>query len=336
MFFHNTASSNNPEVSTFLNSLELMSFKLPFEVIKSDKKNSDQQARRMLAATQTGTAVANTFLYANQSILILMVIFLAIYVVVLLLQKYMDFCFSRCPKARFYSNEITEFLLKRFKWAYFDFVMWLSYVPFLFFALVQLQNFSFETGDKSVSSLISLVIIVVYPAYPFFIGWLIKSHYETLKEEDTDKLLEMSMGPYVSKIQRDKISLAYAPLKYLRKLLFAILVATVHNGIVVLSLLLALNVAFILFLCIRRPHTTKLYFGFDVAIEAILLGFELFMLIYVTQGGNKIDLMSIITHSLGFVMANLSLVIAIILNLIAYYKVIRCIWDLAKHLKERG
>lgn len=146
----------------------------------------------------------------------------------------------------------------------------------------------------------------------------------------------MSMGPYVSKIQRDKVSLAYAPLKYLRKLLFAILVSTIHNGIVTLSLLLALNVAFVLFICIKRPHSTKLYFGFDLAIEAILVGFEIFMLIYVTQGGNKIDIMSIITHTLGFVMANLSLVIAIILNLIAYFKVIMCLWELGKHLKEKG
>lgn len=107
-----------------------------------------------------------------------MVIFLSIYIVVWLLQKYMDSCFSRCPKARFYSTEICEFLLKRFKWAYFDFIMWLSYVPFLFFSLVQLQNFSLENSDKAVSSLISLVIIIVYPLYPFFIAWLIKSHYE--------------------------------------------------------------------------------------------------------------------------------------------------------------
>jgi hypothetical protein len=46
--------------------------------------------------------------------------------------------------------------------------------------------------------------------------------------------------------------------------------------------------------------------------------------------------MSIITHSLGFMMANASLIIAIILNLIAYYKIIVCIWDLVKHLRAKN
>jgi hypothetical protein len=60
------------------------------------------------------------------------------------------------------------------------------------------------------------------------------------------------------------------------------------------------------------------------------------MMVYIKQGAYKIDLMSIITHSLGFLMANASLVIAIILNLIAYYKIIMCIWELVKHLRRKG
>jgi hypothetical protein len=46
--------------------------------------------------------------------------------------------------------------------------------------------------------------------------------------------------------------------------------------------------------------------------------------------------MSIITHAVGFIVANLSLIVAIMLNLIAYYKIFYCMYDLYKHLKERG
>jgi len=305
----------------------LMSFQLPIKLIpdSSSSDTTDNTSRRLLVSA-AAQSVSNSFLVANQSIILLMLIFTAIYIVVLITQKYMDSCFAKCPRARFYSNEICEFLLKRFKWAYVDFIMWLSYMPFLFFALVQLQVIAFDSADKAISSVISIVIIIAYPAYPFFIAWLIKSHYSVLEVPDSDTLLEMSMSPYVGKIHRDKLSLAYYPLKYFRKLLFAIFVATISNGLVVLGLLIAINVAFLLFICIKRPHSSKLFLGFDITIELVLLGFEIFMLIYVTQGGNKIDLMSIITHSLGFLMANASLAIAIVLNLIAYYKIIMCIY----------
>lgn len=337
MFFHNTAASNNPEVSKFLDSLSLMSFQLPIKLIPDSSNNSQNATTsRRLLVSAAAQSVSNSFLVANQSIILLMLIFTAIYIVVLLTQKYMDACFARCPKARFYSNEVCEFLLKRFKWAYVDFIMWLSYMPFLFFALVQLQVIAFDTADKAISSVISIVIIIAYPVYPFFIAWLIKSHYAALEVPDSDTLLEMSMAPYVGKINRDKVSLAYYPLKYLRKLLFCIFVATISNGLVVLGLLIGINVAFLLFICIKRPHSSKLFLGFDIAIEAVLLGFEIFMMVYVTQGGDKVDLMSIITHSLGFLMANASLVIAIILNLIAYYKIIMCVWELVKHLRAKN
>ena len=46
--------------------------------------------------------------------------------------------------------------------------------------------------------------------------------------------------------------------------------------------------------------------------------------------------MSIVTHAMGFLVANLSLIVAIILNLIAYYKIIMCCYDLYKHLKEKA
>ncbi len=60
------------------------------------------------------------------------------------------------------------------------------------------------------------------------------------------------------------------------------------------------------------------------------------MLIYLTLNGSRIAIMSIITHAVGFIVANLSLIVAIMLNLIAYYKIFYCMYDLYKHLKERG
>ena len=118
--------------------------------------------------------------------------------------------------------------------------------------------------------------------------------------------------------------------------MFIVIVASVSDGVTVLSLLMTLNILFIVYLCVRRPHSSKIWFGFDLAIELILFAFEVFMMVYIKQGANKIDLMSIITHSLGFLMANASLVIAIMLNLIAYYKIVMCIWELVKHLKAKG
>lgn len=57
------------------------------------------------------------------------------------------------------------------------------------------------------------------------------------------------------------------------------------------------------------------------------------MLVYLSNESAKISAMSIATHAVGFITANLSLIVAIILNLIAYYKIFMCIYDLYKHLK---
>ncbi len=60
------------------------------------------------------------------------------------------------------------------------------------------------------------------------------------------------------------------------------------------------------------------------------------MLIYVTQGGASVSSLSIVTHAIGFLIANSTLAIAIILNLMAYYTIFCCIYDLIKHLKDRA
>ncbi len=69
---------------------------------------------------------------------------------------------------------------KRFKWIYFDFVAWISYLPFIYFALMQLKAFSFKTGLQGFSSLLAIAIIIVYPLYPFFIVYLLRQNYNHL------------------------------------------------------------------------------------------------------------------------------------------------------------
>ena len=59
------------------------------------------------------------------------------------------------------------------------------------------------------------------------------------------------------------------------------------------------------------------------------------MLIYVTNGGATVTAMSIVTHAVGFAIANSSLVIAIILNIMAYYTIFCCIVGMIRFLKEK-
>ena len=58
------------------------------------------------------------------------------------------------------------------------------------------------------------------------------------------------------------------------------------------------------------------------------------MLVYVIVGGATVTAMSIVAHAVGFAMANSTLAIAIIMNLMAYYTIFCCIIDCVKHLKE--
>ena len=75
------------------------------------------------------------------------------------------------------------------------------------------------------------------------------------------------------------------------------------------------------------------YLIFDLIIELVLLAFEGFLLVYLIMDGSKVAMMSIITHAVGFITANLSLITAIVLNLIAYYKIFLYIKNLISHLR---
>ena len=58
---------------------------------------------------------------------------------------------------------------KRFKYIYVDCVMWISYLPFLYFSILQLQKMPFDTALNAISTILAVVIIVIYPLYPVFI-----------------------------------------------------------------------------------------------------------------------------------------------------------------------
>ena len=83
-----------------------------------------------------------------------------------------------------------------------------------------------------------------------------------------------------------------------------------------------------------RPREMP-YMVFDFIIEGILLGFEIFMLVYISIDETRVTAMSIVTQAVGFITANFSIIVAIILNLIAYYHIIKCIYDLVVVLREK-
>lgn len=130
--------------------------------------------RRMLEDIATSPSY---FLQVNVPIFILMGTFLLVYFLIYIFQRNIDSCCVSCPKLHFIVNEICIYLKARFKWIYFDFVAWISYMPFLYFAVVQLANFSFEDALTGFSSILSIIIIIVYPLYPIRIAYLIKKYY---------------------------------------------------------------------------------------------------------------------------------------------------------------
>lgn len=56
---------------------------------------------------------------------------------------------------------------------------------------------------------------------------------------------------------------------------------------------------------------------------------------YVTQGGASVSVLSVATHAIGFLLANSTLAIAIILNIMSYYTIFCCVVDLIRHLRVK-
>ena len=97
-----------------------------------------------------------------------MLFFVVIYITCLIFDRYDGICAS-CPNLLRYLHHICDFMKKRFKFIYVDTIMWISYMPFLYFAILQLKSFNFSSGMHSLSSILSLFIVVIYPLYPFYI-----------------------------------------------------------------------------------------------------------------------------------------------------------------------
>ena len=75
-------------------------------------------------------------------------------------------------------------MFKRFKWIYFDFVAWVSYLPFLYFSLMQVQKFDFSNALGAFSCIFSIVVLLTYPLYPIFIAYQIKQNYKAVCMEN--------------------------------------------------------------------------------------------------------------------------------------------------------
>ena len=176
---------------------------------------------------------------------------------------------------------------KRFFWIYFDFLAWLAYLPFLYFGIVQLKNFSFNSFLNGFSSLLSIVIVVVLPLYPVLITYLLKKNYNHLVLEN-DQFVEMSLRPFVEKVKRpssvimegedfkyftyENFRLIVDPIKYFRKFIFVLVIALCPVPITTISILIVLNVIFIVYLSVFRPRQMP-YLVFDFIIEGVLLCF---------------------------------------------------------------
>ena len=61
---------------------------------------------------------------------------------------------------------------------------------------------------------------------------------------------------------------------------------------------------------------------------------EILIVIYVSADGSKTSATSIVTHALGPITTNLSVILVIILNLVAYFIIFKCLRELYLRLKE--
>jgi hypothetical protein len=167
----------------------------------------------------------------------------------------------------------------------------------------------------------------------------------------------MSLSPYLTKVKRPiknivipweeqnfsfkkyfnkaNFILFYYPLKYVRKLAFVLIAAIVQDPVTLVVILIAINVLFIVYIIVLKPREMP-YLIFDLIIEFVLLAFESFLLVYLILDGSRVAMMSIVAHAVAFITANLSLLTAIVLNLIAYFKIFLCIKDLISHLREKA
>lgn len=155
-------------MNTFLNSLSATSYTTNSG---TDNTNTDSSSTSSISSKRLLTAVDYTsnFFQTNLPIFLMMIAFVSAYVLVLIFEKYQNSCCLSCPNLLRYISYTCQFMKMRFKYIYVDTVMWISYLPFLYFSILQLKKGDFSAGASVFSSLLAIVIIIVYPLYPLFI-----------------------------------------------------------------------------------------------------------------------------------------------------------------------
>ena len=163
MYLMAGSGDNNPEITTFLDSMGICSYTNSGNTTGNTSSGA-QAARRLTAMNYT-----DSFLVTAMPIFIIMACFLSAYIVVVLYGKYGQNCCETCPCLQKYMKYTCRFMEKRFKYTYVDLVMWISYLPFLYFGLLQVKSLRWDTGLNIFSNLLAFVILIVYPFYPLFI-----------------------------------------------------------------------------------------------------------------------------------------------------------------------
>jgi len=159
MYFLQGSCGENPELTIFLNSLSMVSY--------SRNPNNQQNSTNSTSRLLTAIDYTSYFLQTNLPIFLMMIGFVSAYILVILFSKYNESCCINYPTARKYVGYICEFMQKRFKYIYVDCVMWISFLPFLYFSILQLQKLAFSSAP--ISTILAFIIIIIYPLYPIFI-----------------------------------------------------------------------------------------------------------------------------------------------------------------------
>ena len=178
MYFMAGDSDGNPEMSTFLDSLSICAYSNAGNTTSNSTTTST--GRRLTALTYT-----DNFLTTSAPIFIIMGCFACAYIVVLLFGKYNDSCCSNSPCLRKYMMYSCRFMEKRFKYTYVDLVMWISFLPFLYFGLLQVKLLRWDTGMNISSNLLAFAILIIYPLYPIFI---IRKIFDTNRDNRREHL----------------------------------------------------------------------------------------------------------------------------------------------------
>lgn len=166
-------------------------------------------------------------------------------------------------------------------------------------------------------------------------------------------MIQMSLSPWIDSVVRPVYNedvleyrefkyfsiphfrLAYAAIKYIRKFIFVLVAAVCPNPVTTIAILIILSIVYMVYLIVLKPKN-KLYLILQIILETLILFFLVFMLIYLKLGGATVTAMSVIAHAIGFALANSSLAIGIILNIMAYYTIICCLIDLVRHLRNKA